>query len=63
MKVRYTKRAQGDLDAILTYLNRRSPSGSANVAYRIAATVDHLSRHPRSGRETTRKGLLESFTF
>ena len=57
MKVRYTKRAQRDLETILDYLHERSPSGSSNVATSIGEAVDQLADYPRVGRETTREGL------
>jgi toxin ParE1/3/4 len=57
MKVRYTKRAQRDLEAILHYLNERSPSGSSSVATSIGEAVDQLADYPGAGRETTREAL------
>jgi toxin ParE1/3/4 len=52
MKVRYTRPALADLDDILTYLARHSPTGTSNVQARIQSVIELLSRHPGIGTLT-----------
>jgi plasmid stabilization system protein ParE len=40
MKVRYTPRARGDMDTILSYTDQRSPQGARNVARTMHKTVE-----------------------
>jgi plasmid stabilization system protein ParE len=40
MKVRYTSRARGDMDAILSYIDQRNPQGARNVARTMHKTVE-----------------------
>jgi plasmid stabilization system protein ParE len=46
MKVRYTRRAQGDLAAILRYLKERSPQGSRNVRRAVRKAIELIGEHP-----------------
>jgi len=50
LKVRYTPRAARQLDAILDYIDARSPQGAAHVFDRIEATLAMLADHPNSGQ-------------
>lgn len=52
MNIRYTRRALADLDAILSHIEDRSPTGAINVKARLKALVELLSEHPRIGRST-----------
>jgi toxin ParE1/3/4 len=50
MKVRYTPRARGDLEAILQYLSLHSPEGMLNLKRALQNTERLISQYPRSGR-------------
>jgi plasmid stabilization system protein ParE len=50
MKVRYTPRARGDLEAILQYLSTHSPQGMRNLKRALENTTRLISQYPRSGR-------------
>jgi plasmid stabilization system protein ParE len=52
MRLRYTRPALADLDAILTYIANRSPQGAARIHARIQAVIDLLLSHPRIGVQT-----------
>jgi len=53
VKLRYTAPALADLEAILDYLDQRSPQGAAHVKGRIQAIVDLLLQHPLIGASTS----------
>ena len=46
MRVRYTLRAQADLEAIFAYIDERSPSGAQNVRSEIKRRIDQLLDFP-----------------
>lgn len=46
MKVRYTVRAQSDLDAIFDYLDQRSPVGAQSVKNLIERRIAGLAEFP-----------------
>ena len=48
MKVRYTPRARGDIEALAQHLAERSPGGAANVLRAIYAGVDFIAEHPEA---------------
>ncbi len=48
MKIRYSRRATRDLDAIHEYLAQNSPRGAANVMAAIFASVEFIRRHPEA---------------
>ena len=52
MRLRYTRPALADLDAILEYIALHSPQGAARVHGRIQAIVDLLLSHPNIGIRT-----------
>jgi plasmid stabilization system protein ParE len=54
MIVRYTRRAQNDLEKILKYLDERSPQGARNVKVALRRTIDTIVRHPDIGHATGR---------
>ena len=57
VKVRYTLRAFRQINAILDYIQARSPKGAENVKGRLYATIDRLAEHPHSGQVTNTTGL------
>ncbi len=57
MIVRYTRRAQGDLTKILSYLDDRSPRGALNVELAIKRTIDTISHNPGIGHATASRGV------
>jgi len=56
MKVRYTPRARGDMDAILSYIDQRNPQGARNVARTIHKTVELIGQFPQTGRLAGEQG-------
>jgi plasmid stabilization system protein ParE len=52
MRVRYTRRAFTDREAIYDYLEERSPKGAASVQRAIAHTIKALEAYPRLGQLT-----------
>jgi addiction module RelE/StbE family toxin len=59
MKVRYTLRAQADLDAIYTYLDRRAPAAARSVKELIERRIARLADFPFMAPETDEKGIRE----
>ena len=60
MKVRYTPRARGDIDAIFQYLDERSPSGARNVVAAIYAGVQFIAENPEAAQRTEQPSASES---
>lgn len=52
MRLRYTRPALTDLDAILEYVAIHSPQATARVHTRIQAIIDLLLSHPHVGART-----------
>ena len=52
MRLRYTRPALADLDAILDYVAARSPQGKTSIHARIQAVINLLLSHPRVGSQT-----------
>ena len=50
MRIRWTRRADCDLDAVAEYLENDDPDAAAGVVLRIVGTVEHLADHPHLGR-------------
>ena len=50
MRVRYTPRARDDLEAILDYLDRRSPQGANGVKRSIRKVGELIGEYPEGGR-------------
>ena len=48
MKVVYAPRALRDIDDILTYIHKRSPSGARNVSLAIEYTIHTCALNPRT---------------
>jgi plasmid stabilization system protein ParE len=56
MKVRYTRRASHDLEAILHYLSKHSPQGLRNVRRAMANTERFIGQFPQGGRLSKETG-------
>jgi toxin ParE1/3/4 len=52
VRVRYTRPALADLEAILDAIAARSPKGARRVQSRIQALIDLLAVHPSMGART-----------
>jgi toxin ParE1/3/4 len=52
VRLRYTSPALADLEAILGYINQRSPKGAVHVKRRIQAIINLLLLHPLIGTGT-----------
>jgi len=59
MKVRYTRRAQADLDAIFAYLDARAPAAAILVKSTIERRISRLEAFPRMAPETDVPGVHE----
>jgi toxin ParE1/3/4 len=57
LKIRYTGPAARQFDAILAYINARSPDGAANVLSRIDEALSIAAERPRIGQLTSRPGF------
>lgn len=54
MRVRYTRRALGDIDSIYSYIAADNPKAALAVEFVIRQTVDLLANFPHLGVKTTR---------
>ncbi len=52
MRIIYAPRALRDIDEILAYIHKRSPSGARNVSLAIEYTIHMCALHPRTGAKT-----------
>jgi toxin ParE1/3/4 len=59
MKVRYTPRAQSDLDAIYSYLDQRSPAAARAVKEVIERRISRLADFPLMAPATEEPGIYE----
>lgn len=59
MRLRYTREALADLDAVLDHTRQHSPQGARRVQQRIRTIVDLIVRHPEIGRVTSRNGMRQ----
>ncbi len=59
MRVRYTRRAQADLDAIFAYLDARSPAGALSVKVTIEHRIAMLADFPHIAPTTDVPGVYE----
>jgi toxin ParE1/3/4 len=57
VRLRYTRRATAELEAVLDYIAERSPQGSRHVQARIRVIIDLLLRHPGAGQLTSKRRL------
>ena len=56
-KVRYARRAFGDLDRIFKYIAEHNPHAARAVKARIKQRIQSLAQFPASGPETATAGL------
>ena len=59
MRVRYTLRAQADLDAIFAYLDQRSPAAALSVKALIERRIATLADFPLAAPATDDPGVRE----
>jgi plasmid stabilization system protein ParE len=59
MKVRYTPRAQADLEAIFAYLDARAPAAALSVKSTIERRIAQLETFPFMAPETDLPGIRE----
>jgi toxin ParE1/3/4 len=59
MKVRYTRRAQADLEAIFAYLDARAPAAALSVKSTIERRIAQLETFPLMAPETDLPGVHE----
>lgn len=52
MRVRYSPRAQGDIERIFQYLDQLSPSGAHNVLQDVYAAVQLIADQPEAAERT-----------
>jgi plasmid stabilization system protein ParE len=57
VKIRFTLPASRQLDAILAYIEARSPQGAGNLLDRIDEALALVAEQPRIGRATNRPGF------
>jgi len=60
MKIRYTARARGDLDAILSFIAVDSPQAAERVRRAIVAAIKMLASRPYIGIKNARAPELRS---
>ena len=61
MMLRYSQRAQSDLESIILYLNGRSPSGARHGYDRLMGAFNGLLEMPFAGMETDISGVRVLF--
>jgi plasmid stabilization system protein ParE len=59
MRVRYTRRAQADLEAIFRYLDSRAPAAAQSVKNVVERRIERLADFPRVAPETDQPGVYE----
>ncbi|HEY5829140.1 MAG: type II toxin-antitoxin system RelE/ParE family toxin [Hyphomicrobiaceae bacterium] len=57
MRVVYAPQALRDVDDILAYIHKRSPSGAHNVSIAIEREVEACASNPRGGVKTDEAGV------
>lgn len=55
--LRFTRRAEADFEAILAYLQDRSPAGAARIARTIDETAKVIAQFPGMGRMSAEDGV------
>jgi toxin ParE1/3/4 len=67
LRIRWTKAADRDLDAVADYIGRDAPAAAARTVPRIVAAVEHLVDHPHLGRPgrvpDTRELVIPGLTY
>jgi plasmid stabilization system protein ParE len=59
MRIRYSRRAFAEREAIFDYLEKRNPQGALNLMRAIKGAIRSLAIHPRLGQVTNRVGIYE----
>jgi len=59
MRIRYTPRAQGDLNAIYAYLDQFSPAAAQSVKNAIERRIARLADFPLMAPATDESGIYE----
>jgi plasmid stabilization system protein ParE len=62
VKLRYTRPALADLDAILDYIAEHSPQGARRVQSRIQRVINLIVQYPQIGQRTSRSGMRRIVT-
>ena len=57
MRIRYTRKALVQLDAILQFVHEQSPRGAMKIKRSIVSSISRLTRFPYSCRETEYPGI------
>jgi addiction module RelE/StbE family toxin len=57
MRIRYSRRAQTDLDAIFSYLNERSPEAASSTLKTIREQIARLGDFPLSAESSKIAGV------
>ena len=66
MKVRYSRRALGDLQEAANYLNPRNPAAAVSVRASIRSAVRRIAQYPQSGRlqeDGSRKAVALTYGY
>jgi toxin ParE1/3/4 len=50
LRIRWTRRADCDLDAVAEYVGYENPDAAVGAVLRIVENVEHLADHPHLGR-------------
>jgi toxin ParE1/3/4 len=62
VKLRYTRRAASDLEAIAGYLNQHSPRGAVSVRRALETSLVNISAFPKLGRSQSADGVRKVAT-
>ena len=57
MRVRYTKRAFANREAIFDFIEKQSPQSARKVSRFISERINGLGDHPYAGTKTNKPGL------
>jgi plasmid stabilization system protein ParE len=63
VKLRYTRRAAAELDAVLCYIDERSPQGAHAVKTRIHEMIALLLQQPLAGHHTSKSQLRRMVVY
>ncbi|MGA2124742.1 MAG: type II toxin-antitoxin system RelE/ParE family toxin [Xanthobacteraceae bacterium] len=67
MKVRYTRRAFRQMNAILDYIDDHSPQGARSVKQRLQAAIDLVAAHPHGapliGKRDLRRVVVTPYPY
>lgn len=57
MRLRYTRAALRQIEAVLTYTAEHSPQGALRIRARIMAAAALIEGHPQTGQATDQPGI------